>query len=920
MINKSIRFTPIASIITALVGLMIIQGWIFNSSFFKLGLPGFYNFKFNTGLCFLFSAISLFILDKQNPKRYQRIVAYLLISVVLLISVLTLCQHIFKLNIGIDDLFISQYDSEGNFTSLRMYFSTSIFFIIFNTSLLLIRNAKFKIIIQDVVLSILVILTANFVIYIASIHYSNINLFLKTALNTSLLLIVLYLAMLYSKPLIQIKLSFWKKIAGYFILVLVVLGIIFFSLRQNNQKATLLSNKIEHSSEVVLRSQKLFNLSKELVSSSRRFIISGDVFFLEKYKNDIKNTRNYIADLDKFTESDSLLNSNIDSLNFLVEANIKIRDEVNEMRLLNGFNESVRTYEIEKGQMILEQLNLVIEKIEDVESQMLSNLKIDHKLTVIETSKVILLFQIIILLLLIVTFLSIYNNSIRIHTAGEEINSNRKFLENILENIPNMLFVKKAGDLRFTTFNKAGEDLLGVTKDELIGKNDYDLFPIEQAEHFISADKKVLAQNNAIDFPEEQISTKFGMKWLHTRKIPVKDDNGQALYMIGISEDITEKKHFNDNLQKATSEIFDLYNNAPCGYHSIDADGFIVAINNTELNWLGYNRNEVIGQMKFVDIISDESKSLFYSTFANFKETGVIVNQEFEMLRKDGTNFPVILSASAIFDKDGNFLRSRSTVLDFTELKGLNEQILKFNSELEAKVDLKTAKLKVSNEELERFAYVASHDLQEPLRMVSSFLNLLEKRIDEKLDETERKYLHFAVDGALRMKILIQNLLEYSRLGIQTESYKEIDCNSIIQNILNLFKFDIAEHEVVLEIDNLPIIKANESQIQQLFQNLIGNSLKYKGKEKLKIEVGCEDKIDFWKFHVKDNGLGIDPKFFDQIFIIFKRLHNSSEFEGTGVGLSICQKIVQGHGGEIWVESNLGQGSIFYFTIPKNLK
>ncbi|MEO5967442.1 MAG: PAS domain-containing protein, partial [Ferruginibacter sp.] len=774
-------------------------------------------------------------------------------------------------------------------------------------------------IIQNIILIIIVFLSTNFIIYVAKIHFTNIDYFLKTALNTSLLLIILYFGLFYSSPFVKVKITFWKKISGYFVLVLMVLIIIFVSLRQNNQRAILIAQKIELSNEIVLKSQKLFSISKELESNSRLYVISGDQKFLEAYNKELIFVDKFMADLDTYTSSNANLNSDIDSLNYLVRANIKLRNHINNLRLIEGFTETIKANETISGQMFLTPLNRIIQKIENKESQMLSGLKVEHNQSVIETSKVILLFQVVITLLLIVAFVSIYNNSIRMDEANYKINSNRLFLENILDNIPNMLFVKRASDLKFETFNKAGEELLGVSRDELLGKNDYDLFPGEQAEYFVSEDRKVLDQNKVVDFPEEKISTKFGDKWLHTRKIPVKDIEGKPLYMIGISEDITQRKQFNDNLNKATEEIFDLYNNVPCGYHSIDADGIVIAINNTELNWLGYERIEVIGKLKITDFLTESSKKEFINSFPEFKKNGYLNNKEYDMVRKNGNVFPVILSASAIYDDNGKFLRSRSTIIDYTEPKRLNEQIIQFNLQLEHIIEQKTAKLKKSNEELERFAYVASHDLQEPLRMVTSFLNLLEKRIYEKLDETEIKYIRFAVDGAERMKELIKNLLEYSRLGVSENNFKDVDCNIIIQNVINLFKFISTDENINLVVKKLPVIKGNESQILQLFQNLIGNSIKYKGANNLSIEVGCEDKNEFWQFYVKDNGLGIDPKFHDQIFIIFKRLHNRTEYEGTGVGLSICQKIVHGHGGEIWVDSNLENGSTFYFTIPKIL-
>jgi light-regulated signal transduction histidine kinase (bacteriophytochrome) len=201
--------------------------------------------------------------------------------------------------------------------------------------------------------------------------------------------------------------------------------------------------------------------------------------------------------------------------------------------------------------------------------------------------------------------------------------------------------------------------------------------------------------------------------------------------------------------------------------------------------------------------------------------------------------------------------------------------------------------------------------------MVSSFLQLLHRRIGDKLDEESNTYINYAIDGAERMKKLIHDLLEYSRVGSMQLQPVDVDCNEILKTVSSFYTVALQEANATLHIKQLPVIKAVKPQILQLFQNLVGNALKYRGSNPPEIEVGCEEEETGYRFYVKDNGIGIDPKYFDKVFIIFQRLHNSSEYSGTGIGLSICKKIVSRHGGRIWVESQLGKGSTFYFIIPK---
>jgi light-regulated signal transduction histidine kinase (bacteriophytochrome) len=226
-------------------------------------------------------------------------------------------------------------------------------------------------------------------------------------------------------------------------------------------------------------------------------------------------------------------------------------------------------------------------------------------------------------------------------------------------------------------------------------------------------------------------------------------------------------------------------------------------------------------------------------------------------------------------------------------------------------------KLKTSNKELEQFAYVASHDLQEPLRMVASFSQLLERRYKDQIDEDADDYIEFIVEGANRMKKLIDDLLAFSRLNTEAKEFKLTDTNSALDDVLVNLNPTIMENNAQITHDPLPIIKVDSSQIRQLFQNLITNAIKFHGDEPPKIHISAEETGKEWLFSVSDNGIGIDSNHLEKIFNVFNRLHTREEYEGTGIGLAICKRIVERHGGKIWVESEPGKGSTFYFTLSK---
>ena len=224
--------------------------------------------------------------------------------------------------------------------------------------------------------------------------------------------------------------------------------------------------------------------------------------------------------------------------------------------------------------------------------------------------------------------------------------------------------------------------------------------------------------------------------------------------------------------------------------------------------------------------------------------------------------------------------------------------------------------LTASNAELEQFAYIASHDLQEPLRMVSSYCQLLERRYSNVLDQDGRDFIGFAVEGAARMKVLINDLLIYSRVGTQKADDQEVDCSEVVDNAIANLRAAIEENDAVVTHADLPRVKGDPIQLTQVFQNLTSNAIKYRGESAPRVHIGAERRNGTWTFSVKDNGIGIEPRYAERVFGIFERLHGNDEYAGTGIGLAVCKKIVERHGGSIWLESEGGEGSTFSFTLP----
>lgn len=288
-------------------------------------------------------------------------------------------------------------------------------------------------------------------------------------------------------------------------------------------------------------------------------------------------------------------------------------------------------------------------------------------------------------------------------------------------------------------------------------------------------------------------------------------------------------------------------------------------------------------------------------------------NDEYRFKTDNGSYKYIADRGYMMFDKKKKAIRMIGAMQDISRNKQQETVMQALNESLEKRAK----ELAESNEELERFAYVASHDLQEPLRMVTSFLQLLEKKYHDKLDKKAQEYIAYAVDGAERMKKLILDLLEYSKVNTASLQKEKVNLNEILSDILFTYNNLIVQTHGSISSKLLPVVMGNKTQLLQLFQNLIGNAFKYRSSAPPVVNISCEEEATEFKFSISDNGIGIDPKFFNKIFIIFQRLHTRENYSGTGIGLSICKKIIDKHGGKLWVASALEQGSTFYFTIPK---
>jgi PAS domain S-box-containing protein len=443
----------------------------------------------------------------------------------------------------------------------------------------------------------------------------------------------------------------------------------------------------------------------------------------------------------------------------------------------------------------------------------------------------------------------------------------------------------------------------------------------------------------------------------------IKEGVSRDLVVKEITESIATGKHWNADLQLITAKGNEVwiraYGEAECkdgictriygSFQDIDAQKRAeeaILISNERYNLVTKATNDSVWDWNIeideVLRIGEGFKSLFgydvteansYNKFwqklvhpADFQELNASVYKalknaaehyweaEFRVKKANGEYADVYDKGFIIRDGNGKAVRMIGATQDITKLRENERNLFELNEELQAQAK----ELAVSNKELEQFAYVASHDLQEPLRMISSFLTLFEKNYADKLDENGKLYISYAVDGSKRMRQIILDLLELSRVGNINEEQKLIDINKLVQEIILLYNKQVEEKNAIIEVAALPAINGYSASLRQVFQNLIGNALKYSKKDTaVHITISATELEHHWQFAIADNGIGISAEYFEKIFVIFQRLHKKEEFSGTGIGLAITKKVIETYGGQIWVASKPGEGTTFYFTIKK---
>lgn len=549
----------------------------------------------------------------------------------------------------------------------------------------------------------------------------------------------------------------------------------------------------------------------------------------------------------------------------------------------------------------------------------------------------------------------------KIEKFSAELEESRQFLDSIIENMPTPLFVKEVEGLRIVRSNKANEQLVGMKAEELLGKNDYELFPQEQAAFFTERDRELLATGRPLDIPEQPIRTASGeIRLLYTRKVVIKDADGKPKYILGISEDITERKQLEQQIEaswdwrgrqvQTSTEVAQEIAAAPAldelfervvhlvqarfGYYYVQ----VYTVEDQEII-MQAGSGAVGQQLKAVEqkfLLASEVSLIAHTARSGQTALVADVHQDSRWLynpllpeTRSEITVPIKLGQGVlgVLDVQSNSLDGLTTE-DELLLTGLCGQIAIAidyrrveirRQQVEEQLKSSLRELEISNREWQEFAFIASHDLQEPLRKIQAFSDRLQAAYAGEFDARAQDYLKRLQQAAAHMQHLIADYLAFSRVSAMAQASVEVNLTAVIHTILQDFEPILQDANAKIIVQDLLPIEAELSQMYLLFRHLLSNALKFR-QENLPLQVHIHGELappGYYRLTIADNGIGFEQRYVDRIFRAFQRLHGRQQYEGTGMGLAICRKVVERHHGSITAASSPGQGATFIITLPR---
>ncbi len=847
------------------------------------------------------------------------------------------------------------------------------------------------------------------------------------------------------------RFSFNQQLLLFTIATLLGIGTIGYAVYQSHQKLEESTGWVQHTEQVLYESGNILSLAKDIQAAARGYAMTKDSDFLAPLYPAEAAIFNNIEQLRLLTKDNVVQQQRIDSLQWYAQKRLEFSYRTINLRNKSGLQAALALTATKEGKNYTDHIRQIIADIQQEETVMLDQRRQEskHSVTVFNRISLGMFALIAVLAILFFTALGSYILQQKNHAqATQNWNNQLKDkadeiadFKTLFEDAPGLYLIL----LPNLVIDAVSNEYLAATltkRAKIMGKHLFEVFPDNPDDLLANGVSNLRASLNTVlktkaahSMPLQKYDVRradgsFEERFWSPLNKPVINAKGEVVYIIHSVVDVTQRIRNEAALLQSTNEIKELYNNAPCGYFSVDANIALNNINQTLLDWLGYTAEEVIGKMKYEDLLTPISRQRhldsFKDVFAAYVTNGYVNNLEFHFQRKDGTDFPALVNSIAVLDEYGNFVKSRSTVFDNTDrkkaekkLKKSNElfaslfnhnpasiaisrmsdgkimnvndaflalfgfeskdevigrtsaelnllvadygpreemmqilreqkEVINFEGQIRTRqseikwaslfvhmieldgepclmavtLDISERKkteeqLKAVNKELESFSYSVSHDLRAPLRAINGFTRILAEDYTTSLDDEAKRMMNTIMYNAKKMSQLIDDLLNFSRLSRRELTKTPISTTDMVTGICNELKEQHAQRHIEFNIGALPAIYA-DGMVKQVWENLLSNAVKYTGqRDNAIIEIKAERKPTETVFSITDNGAGFDMRYAGKLFGVFQRLHGEEEFEGTGVGLAIVQRVVAKHGGRVWAEGKLNQGASFFFSIPK---
>ncbi|MDT8357005.1 MAG: PAS domain S-box protein [Methanomicrobiaceae archaeon] len=487
----------------------------------------------------------------------------------------------------------------------------------------------------------------------------------------------------------------------------------------------------------------------------------------------------------------------------------------------------------------------------------------------------------------------------------EDVRETKEFLESLIAyaNAPIIVWDR---DLKITRFNRAFEHLTGRSESEMIGQHLRTLFPSETADSSLMRIQETLAGERWETVEIPVLGARGTIRTVLWNSASIFSPDGSLRAVIAQGSDISERKQVEEDLRASLERLEYTQRAARIGFWDWNMITETLVWSPEFYEQFGLSPSAKASFETWLSVVHTDDREHAMATINQSIEDRESLESEYRIILPDGQERWINALGDTIYDADDRPIRMSGVCIDITEHKKSEDALIRYANNLQQ-----------SNRDLEQFAYVASHDLQEPLRTVVSFSQLLKRRYGDKLGKDADEYIGFIVDAGNRMQAQIHDLLEYSRVSTRGQEITQVESETVLEEAKKDLQTKIRRSGAIITHDPLPAVLADASQLRQVFQNLLSNAIKFSQVGSTpKIHISAKSLGDRWQFSVRDNGIGIEPEFAERIFVIFQRLHTRSEYPGTGIGLAICKRIIDRHEGEMWVESEPGAGSTFHFTVP----